>query len=128
MLMTECCVHRDMSIPKKSLILKALRKGPIDPSNPNYLVDVRLMAAGLLSVMMTAPQNSPYHRGGGDDNGDASSTARSVLGKHVLVTLGEQGLLWVSSSGKAMGWNGKAVAQGVAGQDIVELDDNTFAR
>lgn len=145
-LMTECCLHRDMSIAKKSLILKTLKKGPIDPTHSNYLVDVRILAAGLLHVMMTVPTGA-HHRpshdqnpqfrssdcdgnggggGEGDDDGDAHHSRRSVHGKHVIVTLGDQGLLWVSSSGAAIGWDGKA--QSAAVRDIIELDDNTFAR
>jgi hypothetical protein len=126
-LMTECCVHRDMNIAKKSLILKTLKKGPLHPSQPNYLVDVRMLASGLLHVMMTPP--TKYHHSHESHSSSNSSTrggsGRSVVGKHVIVTLGDQGLLWVSSSGEVMGWDGKA--RSVA-KDVVELDDNTFSR
>jgi hypothetical protein len=135
-----------MNITKKSLILNILKKGPIDQHHPNYLVDVRILASGLLHVMMHAPDSarwssansssagygSPagtdrhsHSQGEGEDQ--AKQEVRNVLGggKHVLVTLGAQGLLWVSSSGEAMGWDGKAR---VVARDIVELDDNTFSR
>jgi hypothetical protein len=113
-----------MNVAKKSFILKALKKGPIvvDSSHPNYLADVRVLASGLLSIMMTAPAGSSRQQ-----VSDASSSSeKSVVGKHVIVTLGDQGLLWVGSNGAAMGWDGKARAD--ANADVVELDDNTFAR
>ena len=130
--MTECCQHRDMNIPKKSQILKILQNGP-------KLKEVRILAAGLLQVMLAVPEgghprlrpfyeesDSAYSSSEGGEKGDAYGSRRSVLGKHVLVTLGDQGVLWVSSSGAAMGWDGKA--QSAAMKDIIELDDNTFSR
>lgn len=111
-LMTECCLRRDMNVSKKSLIIKALNRGTLESSHPNFISDVRVMASGLLHVMMMHSNSS---RGGG----------KCVVGKHVIVTLGDQGLLWVSSNGEAMDWDGKARS---TASDVIELDDNTYAR
>ena len=119
-LMTECCLHRDMTVAKKSLIIKALKRGPLDPSHPNYLADARILASGLLFIMMNNANGLRMT----DISKDGASD-RSVMGKHVLVTLGDQGLLWVSSNGEAMGHDGNART---SSKDIVELDDNTYAR
>lgn len=117
-LMTECCVHRDMNVAKKSVIINVLKRDPARPGHPDFLLDARVLAAGLLHVMMSPPYDSP-------GAGSNSTTTRCVAGKHVIVTLGDQGLLWVSSSGEAMGWDGKARS---TSNDIVEMDNNTFAR
>lgn len=56
---------------------------------------------------------------------DMTHVAHKGIGKHVIVTLGERGLLWLSSDAQSMGWDGKARAGEC---DIIELDDHTYAR
>ena len=116
-IMTECCVYRDMSVAKKSLIVGALAEGASNPDQPNYLVNIRVLAAGLLHLMMNAPDHVRPVNTVNDD--------RAVKGKHVIVTLGRDGLLWVSSNGEAMGWD---IRNRIKSKEVVELDDNTFSR
>lgn len=104
-IMRECCSRENMTVSKKAMVMKSLQR----MSRPDTLV----LASSLLDLMTSAANKKDFIHD------------KCVGGKHVIVTLGELGVLWVSSNGRAMGWDGKSRS---GEQGIVHSIDNVFSR
>jgi hypothetical protein len=94
-LMTKCLTMDKLPISNRSQVTKILSKysttSPLTSSiDVNELVsDMRVLGSGLLGIM-----NSKSNR----SSQELRKKSRCVIGKHVLISMGKYGILWIGPS------------------------------
>lgn len=90
-MITLCLSREHVQISNRAAIGRVLARGDVlaeglPAASPTLLSDLRLLAGGLLSVM-NSQKDSPVALQG--------KQGRRVIGKHVIVSMGNLGVLWV---------------------------------
>lgn len=96
-LMKKCLSHDKLSISNRSHVSRILSKystmgmSPINSKTEvsELIADMRVLGSGLLSLM-NAKSNRP--------SPDLRKKNRCVIGKHLFVSMGKYGILWIGSS------------------------------
>lgn len=94
-LMAKCLINDKIPITNRSHVSKILSKyGETSPMNSQTSVselvsDMRILGSGLLSIM-NSKSNRPAP--------EFRKKSRCVIGKHLLISLGKYGILWIGPS------------------------------
>lgn len=101
--MASYCLNNNLILSGKSSVARTVSvivSNRIDKSSQEVEEsDVRILANAVHSVMCGTNSSSSGNRAGSSSsNSSGGAAVRSVFGKHVLVSMGARGLLWVGPS------------------------------
>jgi hypothetical protein len=102
--LVECCMQKNLIIRNKASINNVLGRLKASQSNqPVDIASIRILTAGLLHLMIARDKNPMSQEKRMIENQLTSEgRLRRIQGKHILVSMGEAGVLWCGSKHKLM--------------------------